>query len=244
MPFSPCYIIPTILQSNYEFARFCWKSIVQPELHSGGSEKTTTQWLLDNNTYTLYRSGVIHLLVDHVSRMAKESIEETQNKAPPKSTCEYALSLTATVKSASVKFGSSHEFAKPLLETSLTNMSLNTSALLFGDGTFVETRELGDDDHAESYGNNVLQFQGTMSAKYLNTKHSHMECFLEPYPYFGRATYHAFVPDPSLHPQISKGTKKLDLLILFNTEKQPTHLISTHLLLALPSSVYKNSCIT
>ena len=221
------------LQSNYEFARFCWKTIVQPELRAGGSEKTTTQWLLDNNTYTLYRSGVINLLVDHVSRMAKESIEETQNKAPPKSTCEYALSLTAAIKSASVKFGSSHEFAKPLLETSLTNVSLNTSALLLGDGTFVETRESGDDDHAESYGNNVLQFQGTMSAKYLNTKHSHMECFLEPYPYFGRVTYHAFVSDPLLHPQISKGTK--NLTCLFYSTPRNSRLIWFRLICLSPS---------
>ena len=185
-----------------------------PEMHSDGSNKTNTRWLLDNNTYTLYRSGVIDLLVDHVSRMTKESIEETQDKVIPKIIREYDLSLTAVANSASVQFGSSHEFAKPLLETNLSSMSVNLSALLSEDGTFVETRE-SSDDHAESRGNNVFQFEGTMSAMYLNTKHSHMEYFIEPYPCFGRATYHALLPDPLLHPQISKGTE-IDFLLHIN----------------------------
>jgi hypothetical protein len=198
--FSPC---PSP-KSNYEFAKFCWKSIVQPEMNydADDSKKTNTRWLLDKNHATLFTSGVTDLLAEHVSRVTKESMEE-KDKAPTNN-CQYDLSLTTVVNSASIKFGSSHDFAKPLLETNLTNMSLNTSALLSGDGSFVETRE-SNDDHSESGGTNVIQFQGVMSAMYLNTKHSHMECFVEPCPCFGRATYQVLQRDPSLNPQISKG---------------------------------------
>jgi hypothetical protein len=140
-------------------------------------------------------------LMRHVFHMTKVSMEEKEDKAAPMCSCKYDLSVSAVVNSASIKFGSSHEFAKPLLEINVTHMTLNASTFLSGDGRFIEIRELKD-DHAESRGRNVIQVQGVMSAMYLNTKHSHMECFIEPYPCFGQATYQALFPD-SLHP---KGT--------------------------------------
>lgn len=131
--------------------------------------------------------------------------EKEDSMASPTGNYQYDLSVTVIANSASARFGSSHDFAKPLLETNLINMSFNASALLSEDGSFVETRE-SSVNHSESSGTNMIQFQGVMSAMYLNMKHSHMECFIEPYPCFGQATYHAMQGDPSLHTQASKGT--------------------------------------
>lgn len=166
------------------------------------STMTNTRWLLDVNHRSIFSSGVTDLLKEHISREMKESMEEKADRmASPTDNCQYDLSVTVVVNSASARFGSSHNFARPLLETNLANMSFNTSALLSGDGSFVETRELND-NHSESSNTNMIQFQGVISAMYLNTKHSHMECFIEPYPCFGQATYHAMQGDPS---QASKG---------------------------------------
>jgi hypothetical protein len=170
------------------------------------AKMTNTRWLLDTNHAIIFRSGITDLLKEHVSRVTKESMEGKEDTlADPTRNCQYGLSLTVAVNSASARFGSSHNFARPLLETNLSNMSLNTYALLSGDGRFVETRE-PNDNHSESSGTNIIQFQGVVSAMYLNTKHSHMECFIEPFPCFGQATYQALQGDPSMHPQISKGT--------------------------------------
>lgn len=194
-------------KSNYEFAKFCWKSIVQPEINydDDNSKTTNTRWLLDKNSATLFTSGVAVLLAEHVSRVAKESMEEGGNKVASTNNCQYHVSLTVVLNSATLKFGSSHDFAQPLLEMNLTNMSLNTSARLLEDGSFLETRE-SNDDQSVYRGVNVIQFEGVMSAMYLHTKHNHMECFIEPYPLFGRATYQVLQRDPSLNPQKSKGT--------------------------------------
>ena len=170
------------------------------------AKMTNTRWLLDTNHAIIIRSGITDLLKDHVSRVTKESMEGKEaTVADPTRNCQYGLSLTVAVNRASARFGSSHNFARPLLETNLTNMSLNTYALLSGDGRFVETRE-SNDNHSEFSGTNIIQFQGVVSAMYLNTKHSHMECFIEPYPCFGQATYQTLQGDPSMHGQSSTGT--------------------------------------
>ncbi len=172
------------------------------------SKMTNTRWLLDGNHRAIFSSGVTDLLKEHISREMRESMEEEKHgigMASPTVNCQYDLSVTVVANSASARFGSSHNFARPLLETNLTNMSCNASALLSGDGSFVET-QVSNVHHSESSGTNVIQFQGVMSAMYLNTKHSNMECFIEPYPCFGQATYHAMQGDPSLHTQASKGT--------------------------------------
>ncbi len=201
-PFAPPYSHNVLHSgyktSNYEFAKFCWKTLVSPAMSSDTDSKiTNTRWLLDRNHTTNFSSGVTDLLKEHISREIKESEDRM---ASPTDNCQYDLSVTVVVNSASARFGSSHNFARPLLEINLTNMSFNISALLSGDGSFVVTRE-SNDNHSESSSTNMIQFQGVMSAMYLNTKHSHMECFIEPYPCFGQATYHAMQGGPS-----SKGT--------------------------------------
>ncbi len=167
------------------------------------SNMVNTRWLLDRDHRTIFSSGVTDLLKEHILREMRESMEDRM--ASPTANCQYDLSVTVAVNSASARFGSSHNFARPLLETNLTNMSCNASALLSGDGSFVETR-VSNVHHSESSGTNMIQFQGVMSAMYLNTKHSHMERFIESYPCFGQATYRAMQGDPSLHTQASKGT--------------------------------------
>jgi len=215
---------------NYEFAKFCWNSIVSPAMSSDSDAKmTNTRWLLDTNHAIIIRSGITDLLKDHVSRVTKESMEGKEaTVADPTRNCQYGLSLTVAVNSASARFGSSHNFARPLLETNLTNMSLNTYALLSGDGRFVETRE-SNDNHSEFSGTNIIQFQGVVSAMYLNTKHSHMECFIEPYPCFGQATYQTLQGDPSMHGQSSTAVSsksswsvKVDCPRFFNINTSPS----------------------
>lgn len=191
--------------SNYEFAKFCWMSLVSPAINSDGDSKmTSTRWLLDGNHTTGFRSGVADLLNEHISREMKESIEEKEDTmAALNGNCQYDLSVTVAVNCASAGFGSSHNFARPLLETNLTNVSLNMSTLMSGGGRVAETRE-SSESYSESNGTNMIQFQGVMSAMYLNTKHSHMECFIEPYPCFGQATYQVLQGDQSFDP--TKGT--------------------------------------
>ena len=176
-------------------------SLVSPAIISDGDSKaTSTRWLLDVNHKCKFRSGVTDLLKERISRETKESIQDSV--AALSDNCRYDLSIAVVVNCASAGFGSSHEFARPLLETNLTNMSLNMTTLISGDGRFVETRS--SDKYAESNGTNIIQFQGVMSAMYQNTKHSHMECFIEPYPCFGQATYQILQGDQLFDP--TKGT--------------------------------------
>ena len=165
---------------------------------------TTTRWLLDRNHAISFNSGVTDLLREHVSN-AKQLLEGSDEKlVSTTNCCRYDVSLNTAVNSFTIRFGSSHKFAKPLLETNFTNISFNASAHLSENG-FVETR-VSSQDSSEFVDSNIIQFQGVMSAEYLNTKHNHMESFIEPYPCFGQATYNIVIEDQSLHPQLSEGT--------------------------------------
>ena len=64
---------------NYEFAKFCWKSLVKPALSQNSSidaKRTRTNWLLDGNSQTKYNKGFLNSLVQHVQHRASDMEEE------------------------------------------------------------------------------------------------------------------------------------------------------------------------
>jgi len=89
-----------------------------------------------------------------------------------------------------------------LVEAAFSSISLQLFSLLSDDGGFVAQRPTGNhsvesnkDDFVDD-DNNVVQFRSTLSVMFLNTKHNHMECFIEPYPCFGHASYKIVQHDP------------------------------------------------
>jgi hypothetical protein len=66
---------------------------------------------------------------------------------------------------------------------------MNASALMSSQsGWFVPAKEMASTEQDERK-ENQISFNSMVSAMYLNTKHNHMESFIEPYPTFGKVTY-------------------------------------------------------
>jgi len=186
---------------NYEFAKFCWKTLVQQGLYDASDAdkgRVVTHWLLDKDSKARIKSGGIDRLVRHVDT------EVTKEKKSKEGTnINYDVHAVAVVDSAVVRFGSSHIFANPLFEARFSQISTNASALLSSQtGWFVPEKEFinaDDDGNQEDCKGNQVHFQSNISAMYLNTKHNHMECFLEPYPSFGSVIYKVFPEDSSFN---------------------------------------------
>ena len=191
--------------SNYEFAKFCWKTLVQPQLHSacidGGGRyigENVTNWLLDEDPTGRIQSGVIDRLLRHVDQVSKDSQaqEAMQNK---QADMLYNISITfALDTNAILRFGSSHTYANPLFEAECFQTNMHASALVSSQtGWFVTETKCEEDilGQEESEEENALYFQSSFSVHYLNTKHDHMECLIEPYPSFGHLSYKTFFQD-------------------------------------------------
>jgi len=164
--------------------------LVQPEIYTATETETTDaiHWLLDKDPKTKIRYGVIDRLVRHVDTEVTNEINPSLNT---ESDIQYDIRLNVDVGSAILRFGSSHAFTNPLFEARFSQFKMNASALVSSQSVwFVPEKELAEEDHI---GNHV-DFQTMISAMYLNTKHNHMECFIEPYPTFGKVTYKVF-PD-------------------------------------------------
>jgi len=85
--------------SNYQFAKFCWKSVVQPQLHANGdgiSENTITCWLLDNDPQSRVNAGVFDRLLRHVDRISKDT-KEAQQKGNKQMDTRYDIRLAIDV---------------------------------------------------------------------------------------------------------------------------------------------------
>ena len=170
---------------------------MQPALYAAceGEERLVSHWLLDKDSKPRIKSGVIQRLVRHIDN---EVIKETRPK-DSMSNVNYDVCLVTSVSSAIVRFGSSHTFALPLFETRFSRVSANASCLFSSlTGRFVPENELTcaeEDVKLEDHKGNHVQFETNISALYLNTKHNHMECFIEPYPSYGSLAYKGFPVD-------------------------------------------------
>ncbi|KAL7554677.1 hypothetical protein ACHAWF_018946 [Thalassiosira exigua] len=187
---------------NYNFAKFCWKTLVQPELNSASGDNeagAVTHWLLDKDSTSQIRSGVIERLLKHVHTALEKEMNSMSNNTRHVH-CDAKLDVV--VGNAVIRFGSSHSFANPLFEATFADVSMNATTLMSSQtGWFVaEAFDTPDATNNENQSGNRLRFQSSISATYLNTKHNHMECFIEPYPCFGnmRYTYTVFAQDASV----------------------------------------------
>lgn len=184
--------------SNYEFAKFSWKALVQPALYATGEveeEVDAAHWILDNDSRPLISSGVIDRLLEHVQTQVKKEKEVQDDTAD----IHYDADVEVVVENAVLRFGSSHSFAQPLVEARITQVGINSSALISSrTGWFVPMSDgvsSDDDDQRHSDEGNHLHFRSSITASYLNTKHNHMECFIEPYPCFGSVALNVFQED-------------------------------------------------
>ncbi|KAL7553819.1 hypothetical protein ACHAWF_017158 [Thalassiosira exigua] len=202
---------------NFEFAKFCWKTLVQPQWHASyngreeQSNSALTCWLLDNNSEAKMNASVIDRLFKQIDQLARVSKESRQQGKQMNIRCKLVLSVNRAV----LLFGSSHTFTNPLLEAEFSQVSFNGSALVSsetgwlvpeikgdGRGTNHAIRSVSNDVESsgcsgqwETGEGNEVRFSSTLTLKYLNTKHDHMECFIEPYPCFGHLTYKTFLQD-------------------------------------------------
>lgn len=140
--------------------------------------------------------GVLFRLLSHLHHISKE----TQG---PRDT-QFRISLAASVDSAVLTFGSSHTFTNSLFYAVFSRVDVIALALVSSrTGWFVpenksEALEPSQDQpnfQAENDDVNSLHFRSTFSVYYLNTKHNHIECFIESYPCFGNLAYKTFVQD-------------------------------------------------
>ena len=195
--------------SNYQFAKFCWKALVQPQLQTAnGDEKSLTNWLLDDDPSGKITAGVIERLLRHVDIMSKDT-EAAQQKGKKSGDTHFDISLSFTVNSAVLSFGSSMTFTNPLFEVRLQASAYASALLSAQTWWFVPERDNEEKDTISEYSkgeeesdgerSNEVRFQSLFSVHYLNTKHDHMECLIEQYPSFGHFTYKTFMNEALIY---------------------------------------------
>lgn len=166
--------------SNYEFAKYCWKSLVQPGLIN--RDIAETNWLLDD--YPIQDiPGLFGSLLQNIN-------EGSPSEKTDKHLCTYAISASLVMDCASIAFGSSQTFTKPLFEATFSRASLSLSTFLSQDGNFIVTTDCIELNNPDCSVGHVIKFCiGEMNVSYLNTKHDHMDQLIEPYLCLGSVAY-------------------------------------------------------
>ena len=166
---------------------------MQPGLYTASNNDATVaaHWLLDKNSKPLFKSGIIDQLLRHIDDEVTKKIQPMENTTD----IQYDISFAVVVGSSIIfRFGSSHAFTNPLFEARFSQIDIDGAALVSSQsGWFVPEKEFistDEDNNVNRHENgNHVNFRTMMSAMYLNTKHNHMECLIEPYPSFGMLTY-------------------------------------------------------
>ena len=182
-----CFVLGN--RSNYNFAKFCWKTLVVDQLNdaygSGGNtfENVLSRWVLDKDSRSSIDSGVINRFLMHVDNLSKINRESQEKRmGRPDLQFQFQLSVVAVIDSAVFGFGSAHTFTDPLVETRFSSVNLSASALLSQSGWFVPERATTcpspvknnrpeRDAQVECEGGNEFNFRSTFSVMYLNTRH-------------------------------------------------------------------------
>eukprot|EP00804_Cyclotella_cryptica_P012787 CCRYP_010547-RA/>CCRYP_010547-RA protein AED:0.05 eAED:0.05 QI:183/0.85/0.81/1/0.76/0.63/22/985/2990 len=176
---------------NYEFAKFCWRSLVQPQLQgkSGdGIDRSVSSWVIDTNTKSRNISAIDKIL-ETISFNAQETTPQKEDI-----NTIFDLCLVASFNKVSLGFGSPHIFTQPLVDINLSNIVSSANCLLSQAGWFVPVAE-------ESEKCNKIIFQSMISAMHLNTRHDYMECLIEPYPCYAHATYKVLLEETGTNNQ-------------------------------------------
>lgn len=178
---------------------------MQPQLHAangdgeGADEHILTYWLLDDDPLSRMNNGVLDRLLLHIHHISKEP-------QGPRDT-QFRISLAAGVDRAILTFGSSHAFTNSLFCAEFSQVDVIAAALLSAQtGWFVSKNNSDEAEikwgqsnlQTEIDDGNSLYFRGAFSVFYLNTKHNHMECFIESYPCFGNLAHKSFVQESLL----------------------------------------------
>ena len=129
------------------------------------------------------------LLLKHIDDEVTKNIQSMERTTD----IQYDISFAVVVGSSVLRFGSSHAFTNPLFEARFSQIVIDGSALVSSQtGWFVQEKEFisNHEDHDGRHENgNHVNFRTMISAAYLNKKHNHMECLIEPYPSYGMLTY-------------------------------------------------------
>ena len=93
---------------NYEFAKFCWKSLVKPALSQNASvdaKRLRTNWLLDRNSQTSNNKGFLNSLVQHVHQRASDMEEKKSALSGLDSTILFHYDVHMTLRLDRVELG-------------------------------------------------------------------------------------------------------------------------------------------
>ena len=102
--------------SNYEFAKFCWKTLVVEELLRS-HDTLETNWLLDEDP-TQHIPDVFSRLLQSVNGDSREA--ETIDQFST-----YAIAASVVIDSAVISLGSAQNFTKPLFRARSSNASIS-----------------------------------------------------------------------------------------------------------------------
>lgn len=140
-------------------------------------------------------------MVDRLLRHVESEVtKEILNPKGSKSDIQYDVTLVVSVGIARLRFGSAHTFTNPLIETRISQVSINSSALLSSKtGWFVPEKDFNAGDGGKLKGdngnNNQIHFESVISASYLNAKHNHTESLIDPFPCYSSASFRAYPQD-------------------------------------------------
>ena len=139
---------------NYQFAKFCWKGLVQPELYDEGG---AMNWMLDGDSHPRQQCGIIDLLLQHV----ETEVIKGKNQKSSTFDIHYDIHISLSVDGFTAKVGSSHTFSNPLIEIRFSNIKVSAQTLLLSTGWFVPESEptIGDADDTERQSANQVSFQ-------------------------------------------------------------------------------------
>ena len=137
-------------------------------------------------------------MVDRLLRHVESEVtKEILNPKGSKSDIQYDVTLVVSVGIARLRFGSAHTFTNPLIETRISQVSINSSALLSSKtGWFVPEKDFNAGDGGklkdDNGNNNQIHFESVISASYLNAKHNHTESLIDPFPCYSSASFRAW----------------------------------------------------
>ena len=111
---------------NYNFAKYCWKTLVKPALLQSQQEefantpttprrvaRKTTDWVIDKNTKTKFRIGALDLFASHVKKLETDIDNVRGGSSSDGSTANvvYDLRVVLEMDEASAKIGNGLTFA-------------------------------------------------------------------------------------------------------------------------------------
>ena len=177
---------------------------MQPQLHAahsdgeGSNDHTITYWLLDDDPLSRINDGVLECLLRHIRHISKETQESSDT--------QFRISLAAGVGKATLTFGSSHAFTDSLFSAEFSQVDFIAAAFMSSQTYwFVPENKSDETEYIQGQPSfhiendvNACHFRSSFSVHYLNTKHNHMECFIESYPCFGNLAYKTFLQESLL----------------------------------------------